>query len=560
MKKLLLFSLLLILVPHLPAQHIHPDSIDQIFSQWNQPDVPGGAVAVVKNGRIVYSKGYGIADLEHDIPITPSTVFYIGSVSKQFVTFSLLLLQEQGKLDLDDEIQEYLPDFPRYDAPLTIRHFIHHTSGVRDYLTLMRLKGRSYLDHIEMQEAYELIKNQKELNFSPGEQFLYSNSCYLMLAIIIEKASGMSLKKFAEEEIFAPLGMEHSQFYDDITDLIKNRAFSYSNNGDGFDNLVSRFDLVGSGGIYSTVEDLYLWDQNFYDNQLGKGRQALIDTMQTDGRLNNGESIGYAFALGNGTYRGLKTVSHAGALAGYRAYYTRFPEQEFSVIILSNRNDGEPAEKAYQVADLYLADYFEPGSKTDNEITEDIEVPENTTQPFELDMMTGRYHIGPGIITVRLADDSLRFHQHWNDVTFTVYRSKGNTFKIPDDPSLRILFHDFDANSARKLSIHFANGSEQGERIPDIKWSSRKFSEFTGTYYSEELDVAYEIFIEDNTLKRKIGFRDPQELTYVSDNRFSAPYNVYRFERDTEGKITGFRLDAGRVTNLAFEKQTPDSF
>lgn len=345
--------------------------VDEIFAEWNKPDVPGGALGVVKEGKLVYTRGYGSADLEHDVKITPSTVFYIGSVSKQFVTFCILLLEEQGKLNLDDPIQKYLPDFPVYESPLTIRHFIHHTSGVRDYLTLMDLKGRSYLDHITVDEVYELIKRQTALNFQPGERYLYSNSCYFMLALIIEKVSGESLQKFAPTHIFEPLGMRHTQFYDDNTNLIKNRAFSYARNEEkkiGFDNLIMRFDLVGSGGVYSTIEDLYLWDQNFYQNKLGKGGQTIITKMLQDGVLNNGESADYAFALQNGTYKGLKTVSHSGALAGYRAQLVRFPEQQFSVIILANRDDADPTAKSYRVADVFLKEKLvAPETKTEGQ-------------------------------------------------------------------------------------------------------------------------------------------------------------------------------------------------
>ncbi len=274
------------------------------------------------------------------------------------MTFSILLLEEQGKLNLDDSIQKYLLDFPDYGSPQTIRHFIHHTSGVRDYLTLMYLKGRNYLGNFNVDEVYDLIKRQKELNFPPGEKHLYSNSCYFMLAMIVEKAAGESLKVYANKNIFQPLGMKSTLFYDDNTGLIKNRVFSYrkKKNEAGFDNLISRFDLVGSGGVYSNIEDLFLWDQNFYNNKLGKGGQDIIEKMHEEGLLNNGKSSGYAFALNNGTYKGLKTVSHGGSLAGYRTQLMRFPEEKFSVIILANRGDANPTRKAYQVADILLKD------------------------------------------------------------------------------------------------------------------------------------------------------------------------------------------------------------
>jgi CubicO group peptidase (beta-lactamase class C family) len=329
-------------------------AVDNIFTEWNKPDVPGCAIGIINNGELFYAKGYGIGDLEHDIALMPSSVFYLGSVSKQFVTFSILLLEEQGKLNLDDKIQKFLPDFPVYDSPLTIRHFIHHTSGVRDYLTLMYLMGRNYLDHIEDDEVYELIKRQSALNFSPGDQYLYSNSCYFMLAMIVEKAAGQSIKEFAGKNIFKPLGMNNTMFYDDNTDIIKNRVFSYAKVPDEnkFDNLIMRFDLVGSGGVYSNIEDLFLWDQNFYNNKLGKGGPEIIQKMHEEGLLNNGETSGYAFALAIGTYNGLKTVSHGGSLAGYRAQLLRFPDQQFSVVILANRSDANPSEMAFQIAEI----------------------------------------------------------------------------------------------------------------------------------------------------------------------------------------------------------------
>jgi len=445
--------------------------VDNIFMEWNKSDAPGGALGIVKDGNLIYSNGYGIGDLEHDIEITPSSVFYIGSVSKQFVTFSILLLEEQGKLDLDDEIQKYLPDFPEYDAPLTIRHFIHHTSGVRDYLTLMYLKGRSYLDHIDEDEVYELIKKQKELNFSPGEKYLYSNSCYFMLAMIVEKAAGQSLKVFAHKNIFEPLGMKNSLFYDNNTELIKNRVFSYKkkSNKEGFDNLIMRFDLVGSGGVYSNIEDLFLWDQNFYNNKLGKGGQKIINRMHEEGLLNNGESSGYAFALNNGNYRGLKTVSHGGSLAGYRAQLMRFPEGKTSIIILANRDDSNPTDKSLQIADIILKNKFleEPQKKEENINSQDIKNKSDKLLPNQL--------IG-------------------------------------------------------------------------------KLEDYTGNFYSEELDYNYIIFLEDGKLKVKIANYKTQDLAKYGIDTFTIDNGLIHFNRRNK-VIVSFELDAGRVANLKFEKK-----
>jgi len=531
-------------------------AIDSLFIEWNKPDVPGCALGIIKHGMLIYSNGYGIGDLEHDIEITPSSVFYIGSVSKQFVTFSILLLEEQGKLNLDDRIQKYLPDFPEYDTPQTIRHFIHHTSGVRDYLTLMYLKGRNYLDNSDVDEVYELIKRQKELNFSPGEKYLYSNSCYFMLAMIVEKAAGQSLKTFAHENIFQPLGMRNTLFYDDNTDLIKNRVFSYNKkrDEDGFNNLIMRFDLVGSGGVYSNIEDLFLWDQNFYNNKLGKGGQDIIEKMHEEGLLLNGESCGYAFALNNGTYKGLKTVSHGGSLAGYRAQLMRFPDEKFSVIILANRGDANPTSKSFQVADILLNDKFVEESQK-REIETDKLNTTNTLEEFTLNQLTGNYVIQAGVVLeINVKNDSLHVLQSWNKSSYNIINTKGNTYEIQNDASVQFVFSELKDDFTQILTV-FQNGNETTcNRKDKIELSNLNLEDYTGNFYSEELDANYLFILEDEKLKVKIASYDAQELIIYDIDTFTSDGELVRFNR-TNGVITGFELDAGRVTNLKFEKK-----
>ncbi len=531
-------------------------AIDSLFAEWNKSDVPGAAIGIIKDGKLIYSKGYGIADLEHDIEITPSSVFYIGSVSKQFVTFSILLLEEQGKLSLDDRIQKYLPDFPEYETPLTIRHFIHHTSGVRDYLTLMYLKGRNFLDHIEVNEVYELIKSQKELNFSPGEKYLYSNSCYFMLAMIVEKASGQSLRKFAHEHIFNPLGMNSTLFYDDNTYLIKNRVFSYEKKSgeDGFNNLILRFALVGSGGVYSNIEDLYLWDQNFYNNKLGIGEQDIIDKMHEEGLLNNGESSGYAFALINGTYKGLKTVSHGGSLAGYRAQLLRFPEESFSVIILANRGDANPTSKAFQVSDILLKDKFVEEFKTKETNADELNNA-NESKKFTLSQLAGSYEIQAGVVLeIAVKNDSLHVIQNWNQSSYNIMNTSGNLYEIPNDPSIQFVFSELKDDFTQILTV-VQNGNETiCNRKEKIEFPNLNPEEYTGDFYSEELDITYFIFEKDGKLKVKVANYDAKELKQYDTDKFTADIGLLRFHK-LNGVVKGFELDAGRVTNLKFEKR-----
>src|SRR5687767_170722 len=226
MKCLILVFLLFVYIPS-NAQVNEFAKIDSLFSMWSKIENPGGAVGIIKEGKLIYSKGYGSADLEHDIPISPNSLFFLGSVAKQFTAFCILLLEEQGKLKLEDEIQKFLPDFPRYETPITINHLIHHTSGIRDVFSLFFLQGRNYLDHISEEEAYDMLKKQSALNFKSGDRQSYSNSGYFLLGKIIKVASGKSLKNFAQENIFTPLGMRNTFYLDNNQQIVRNRVESY---------------------------------------------------------------------------------------------------------------------------------------------------------------------------------------------------------------------------------------------------------------------------------------------------------------------------------------------
>src|SRR5262245_41692285 len=240
--------------------------VDAVFAQFDKPDSPGCALGVIKDGKLVYSRGYGMANLEHGIPNSPKLVYDIGSTSKQFTAASILLLAKQGKLSLDDEARKYIPELPAYQWPITIRHLIHHTSGLRDYLTLFSLAGVNFDDTTTEKDALEIILRQKGLNFAPGDEWLYSNSGYFLLSIIIKRASGKSFAEFAKENIFDPLGMTHTLILDNHKRIVPMRAVGYSPNPrGGFQTEMSNFEQTGDGAVQTSIEDLLLWDQNFYE-------------------------------------------------------------------------------------------------------------------------------------------------------------------------------------------------------------------------------------------------------------------------------------------------------
>lgn len=336
--------------------------VDSLFSDWDRPDSPGCALGVIMDGELIYARGYGMADLEHGIPITPRSVFRIGSTSKQFTALCILLLEEEGKLSLDDDIHIFFPEMPAYPAPVTVRQLIHHTSGVRDYLTLMSLAGKRGDDYYTDEEVVTMIARQQELNFLPGEQHLYSNAGYFLLSQIVLKVTGVSLREFALERIFTPLGMAHTHFHDDHTEIVPGRAAGYSRTRDGFRINMTTLGMIGDGGVFTTVEDLLHWDRHFYGNRLGG--EDLLTKQHTVGVLNNGTELAYAAGLTVSTYRGLRMVSHGGSFVGFRADMIRFPEQRFSVICLANLSSVNPSRLARQVADIYLAGEMEPVPQT----------------------------------------------------------------------------------------------------------------------------------------------------------------------------------------------------
>lgn len=328
------------------------DRVDSIFKRWSKLDSPGCALAVIKDNKIVYQQGYGMADLEHDIAITPQTVFYIGSISKQFTAFSLLLLVSQHKVSLDDDVRKYIPELPDYGTTITLRQMIHHTSGLRDYNTLLGLAGRRTEEAFNNGDVLDIAVRQKSLNYAPGTEFLYSNTGYVMLAIVVERVSGMALSQFAAKNIFEPLGMTHTHIHDDLSRIVKDRAMAYERNRGGVYFDTPSVARSGAGGVLTTLADLRAWDQNFYDARVGG--TDIIKQMQEPGTLRDGKQLEYAFGLIVRSVDGMRMVEHDGALGGYRAYMARFPDQHFAVACLCNEGDIDPDNLGLRVAGIYL--------------------------------------------------------------------------------------------------------------------------------------------------------------------------------------------------------------
>ena len=338
------------------AQQSLAGDVDKIFSAFT-PDGPGCAVAVYRNAKVVLAKGYGSANLEYGVPITPATPFIVGSVSKQFTAAAIALLVEENRIALTDDVRKYVPELADYGTPITIDHLVHHTSGLRDWWELVGMAGLRYDDTYTAQDVLDMTARQRGLNFTPGDRYVYSNTGYIVLGLVVQRVTGKSLREFAAERIFGPLMMTDSHYQDDHTKPVRGRAYAYSPaDGGRYTINVWNNDLVGQGGVMTTVLDLAKWDGNFDTGKVGG--PGFLQRQLERGTLNSGTQLEYAFGLQVSTYRGLDLVEHSGSTGGYRAVLTRFPKQHTSIAVLCNVSTAAPVTLAHRIADLLLRDSF----------------------------------------------------------------------------------------------------------------------------------------------------------------------------------------------------------
>lgn len=334
-------------------------SIDRLFEAFDNEHSPGCALIVLDRDEVEYRRGYGMANLELGVPIGPGSVFRTGSVSKQFTAAVVALLAQDGLLSLDDPLRRHLPAFSGPEDGITLRHLLHHTSGIRDYLDLMALAGRGSDDFYRKEQALDLLMRQEALNFPPGSGFLYSNSGYFLLSQVVTAATGRSIRAEARDRIFEPLGMTSTHFHDDRNELVMNRADGYApTEGGGYEIAMTKLDLVGDGGVFTTIDDLGLWLASIEGG--GLGDPSVLPTLLARGVLSTGQTLSYAMGLGHGIHRGLPYFGHGGSFVGFRAATIWFPEDHVSVGLLCNRSDLDPMGMALEVAERVLESEMEP--------------------------------------------------------------------------------------------------------------------------------------------------------------------------------------------------------
>jgi CubicO group peptidase (beta-lactamase class C family) len=531
--------------------------VDEVFKEYDRSDSPGCALGVYRDGAIVLARGYGMANLELGVANSPQTVFDIGSTSKQFTAFSIHLLAREGKLSLDDDVRRWVPEVPDYGRTITIRNLLHHTGGLRDYIELMNLQGVQTEDLTTDQDALAMISRQKAPNFAPGEEHLYSNTGYFLLSVVVRRASGRSLRDFAAERIFGPLGMRHTQYNDAHARIIPGRATGYRKaEGGGFEIDMSDWEQTGDGAIQTSVEDLLRWDQNFYDPHVGD--RDLVAAMQVPGELKSGKKLTYASALVVSSYRGLRTVSHGGSWAGYRAQLMRFPEQRFSVACLCNLGNANPTALAQKVAEVYLGDLMKPAPSPSRESAPGAAAAAVSRE--RLARLAGGYR-DPAegtVLTLSTADGKL--HANLGGTRFSLAPAAGSRF-VSEDPSRGRWWIDVEATPPAgrpRLRLQREGEEEAALFEPFEQWtpSRDRLAEFAGEYASAELDTTWRLAADAGRLYvRHRGFpAEPLQPT-VRDT-FSIEGTQLSFERSAGGAITGFQLGVGRAKGVEFKKQS----
>ena len=515
-------------------------ALNRVFATWTATNSPGCAVGVGRNGTPVFQNGYGMANLELDAPITPASIFHVASVSKQFTAMAVMLLAQDGKLSLDDDIRRHLPEIPDYGHRITIRDLLHHTSGLRDQWDLLAMaRGRFEENRITESDVLEIVARQKALNFVPGAEYLYSNTGYTLAGTIVRRVSGKSLREFADERIFRPLGMANTHFHDDYTMVVKGRAAGYARRAGAWHVSLPNYDTYGATSLFTTVADLLKWQANFARPVVGT--EGLLKEMLASAILANGDTTGYGLGVATQFFRGVRLIGHGGADAGYRTWSGGVPEHGLDLVVLCNASTAAPAALMQGVIEVLLADKLQP-----------VAPPARASAAFS------------GEQAGRLAG----VYVHPVTGAPTLLTQRGDTLVLGrTGPVLLPLGESRFRISGQQSEAEFTAGGELV--IRSLDWPSRQpvplrrvaaaparmtraeLAGYAGTYRSDELGAVYQVEAGDSTLILKTRWALDRNVIPAYGDVFTGPY-LLRFTRGRNGRIDGMLMSSGRVRNVRF--------
>lgn len=557
MKKFVgLLAFCVLLWPLIQAQLSKEETrkIDSLFIEWNRPNHPGGAVGIMKKGKVVFSRAYGLASLEYLVPNTPDTRFNIASVSKQFTSLGIVLLDIRGTLSIDDDIRVHLPELPPFEDTIRIRHLIHHTSGMRSLHALLGLAGWRRDDYRTNEDLFRFMKNQRDLNFRPGEEYLYCNTGYMLMADIIEKVTGETFAGWMQADIFEPLGMIHTYVEDDYRRVVPVNATSYEGSaGSGFTRSVEFWGYVGSGNMHSTTNDLLKWLYNYY-HPADEWEKA-FRMMQTRGILNGGDTLNYAFGIEMNDYKGEKCLQHGGSIGGYRSFVQSFPDQELNIVVLSNFSSSDVGGKAGRIADLLL--------NLESEEAKMIRTSDIASVPLpagEMEKHCGHYWNEKDRFSrkIYLKSDTLRYYRSESSESKLLPTGK-NTFQMLDVTSVvKVEFMDLPEGRQGMVVQVGENDPAHFEAFQPPTLTPELLNSYTGRYYSPEIDTYYSLYTRgDSLLMGNHSRHGDFEIRILRENDLEgkeSPFGGIRVKRDRRGRIEGLYVSNGRVRHLWFEK------
>jgi len=534
-----------------------PDSmrtkVDNIFKRWDSAGSPGCVVGMVRNDSLVYARGYGLANVEDNVPNTPQSVYYICSLAKQFTGYATVLLARQGKLKLDDDIHLYLPWMVDFGHKITIRNLLNHTSGIRDEADMARISGLPLEGRLTQQMAIDIIKRQQTLNFIPGERYAYSNSNYVLLAEIVKVASGEAFASYVSDAIFSPLGMAHSGFMVDSRKIVKGRAAGYDRNGSGiYTNAFQYANVLGAGSLFSTVDDMARWAINFYLPRAGDAKD--IEQLAQKAKLNNGQENNYALGISVDSSRGWKVYSHNGSLAGYVTHIRVYPDLKMGFIIFSNAGDYRIFNAAASLAGLFIPDNshkttISKTSQTDSAMA-------ILKNPGSLGPLEGDYLAGNGF----LRNFSIRDGRFWMNKRILMAQASGDTICELGYPDIKYIFHVSDKETTVDF-YHPQLTEPQPLRfvklVRGLQLSDKELQAFTGTYFSHELQCSYQIILKDHQLFYTSNLYPDAKITLMGKDDLLSDYNFFshvKILRNGASKIVGFEVSNEDTRNLKFGK------
>jgi len=554
---LLIFSLFVFSISFFAEAQITDDKykqIDSLFLDWNTPNHPGGVIGVMKEGETVFLKSYGLASLEYLVPNSTETIFNTASVSKQFTAMGMVLLDLQDKLSVDDDIRKHIPELPYFGETVTIRHMLHHTSGLRSFHALLALAGWREDDSRTNDDLYRFMNTQQNLNFSPGDQYAYCNTGYMLMAKIIENVTGAKFPTWMKENIFEPLGMINTYVEDEYNRVVRNNATSYYKTEEGFAHAVEYWGYVGSGNMHSTANDLLKWLNNF--DTPTPGWEAPFELLQTQNNFINGQLNDYAFGIGIGKYKGLKRITHGGSIGGFRSFVCTYPEQKLNIAVLTNFSSANSGFINNQVSDILLSDVFQEPSvnQESKEPRKTIKLSSKKLQEFESDFWNEKEDYKRKIY---LKDDTLRYFRSENSKSplVPIGKSEFQMINVEDD-----IVVSFSSNDTDKLILTLVINDgipSIFEAFDFIPSSPEKLSAYTGEYFSPELRSSYFFSMQDDTLKYHHPRHGTFNLHEIKEDVYESnwPLNLIKFQKDDYGKITGFLVSNDRVMNLWFERK-----